>query len=404
MKNVIKGIHFLFLLILFFGTAADGQTKEAPGSACPDEKTLTREARTALVEVQKSMGKDNYKQALERLLRFTAAHPDDTHAYVTFTLAGLNLETGNIKESAAFYEKTIELCPAYAPAWQNLGKICYDLGRFERAAQAMEKTWELTGQSNHILRFHSAVARLSAKQPAKALAHLDFLTSGQAGPPEENWIRLLVQLSIENKKSAQALKTVERLLATPGAEPYLFRLAASLNLNLNDYKKAAQNLSAYSLTAPLSLAEQTLLADLYNNMGIPALAAENYEKALALKPECKLHERLASAWFEACNIKKALASLTRGLKAHPHSHSMWKLKGWIHYEKMEFDEASTAFAKAVVLNKKDGKSLFMHGLCACRAGQTVQALKILKQAAADHRYKTQAMALIRQMETAENPS
>ena len=58
-------------------------------------------------------------------------------------------------------------------------------------------------------------------------------------------------------------------------------------------------------------------------------------------------------------------------------------------------------AKALVLNKKDAKSLFMHGLCACRAGHTDQARKILKQAAAHRRYKTQAMALIRQMDAAD---
>lgn len=58
-------------------------------------------------------------------------------------------------------------------------------------------------------------------------------------------------------------------------------------------------------------------------------------------------------------------------------------------------------AKSLVLNKKDAKSLFMHGLCACRAGHTDQARKILKQAAAHRRYKNQAMDLIRQIEAAD---
>ncbi|WP_242637466.1 tetratricopeptide repeat protein [Desulfobacter hydrogenophilus] len=402
MKQCMEGFTvFLFLITIFSGTAAYSQPKEAPQGACPDEQTLTRDARLFLSEAQKLMAENKLNQASKQLTQFIAQHPDENHAYVTFTLAGLNLEMGKMETAVAFYEKTLALCPAYAPAWQNLGKICYDLGRFERAAQALEKTWELTGRTNHTLRFHSAVARLSAKQPAKALPHLEFLTSGQAGPPEENWVKLMVQLSIENKKSAKALKTVERLLAIPNAKPYLLRLAASLNLALNNHKKAAQNLSAYGLITPLPLREQTLLADLYNNIGIPALAAKNYEKALALKSSLKLYERLASAWFDACEMNKALAAVKQGLKAYPHSHAMWKLKGWIHYEAKVFNKASSAFAKALVLNKKDAKSLFMHGLCACRAGHTDQARKILKQAAAHRRYKTQAMALIRQMDAVD---
>ncbi len=388
----------LFFSVFFFVTAAWSATQSQPAPACPDENTLTRDARQALVDAQKLMGENKYKQALAGLTGFMEQHADDTHAYVSYMLAGLSLETGKMKDAAIYYEKTLELCPSFIPAWQNLGKVCYDLGRFETAAKAFEKTWELTGRNSPVLRYHAAVARLSAKQPKLALGHLEFLTSGQAGTPEEDWIKLLVQLSIENKKSARALKTIERLLAVPDADPYLFRLAASLNLDLNRYKQAAGNLAAYSLTTPLPVAEQTLLADLYNNLGIPARAAENYEKALVLKPSRKLHERLSSAWFEACDIEKALAALETGLKDYPKSHAMWKLKGWIYYDTQHFDKASAAFAKAFTLNKKDSKSLFMHGLCAYRAGHTKQARTILKQAAAHRNYKTKALALIRQMD------
>ncbi|PIE61124.1 MAG: hypothetical protein CSA29_04955 [Desulfobacterales bacterium] len=388
----------LLFSVYFFATAAWSDTQSQPAPTCPDEKSLTRDARLALVEAQKLMGENKYEQALKGLTGFIEQHPDDEHAYVNYTLAGLSLETGRMKGAVNYYEKTLELCPSYTPAWQNLGKVCYDLGQFQTAAQAFEKTWELTGRTTPVLRYHAAVARLSAGQPKLALGHLEYLTSGQAGPPEKDWIKLLVQLSIETKRSAKALKTIERLLAAPNADPYLFRLAATLNLDLNRYKQAAGNLAAYSLTTPLPIAEQTLLADLYNNLGIPARAAENYQKALAMKPSRKLHERLSSAWFEACNTQKALDALETGLKTYPKSHSMWKLKGWIYYDTQDFDKASAAFAKAYSLNKKDAKSLFMNGLCAFRAGHSNQARKILKQAAAHRNYKSKALALIRHMD------
>lgn len=390
---------FFMLSLLVFLAAMAAQPLSAAGK-CPDEKTLTRQARTALVEAQKLMNEKKMADARKTLETFVREYPEESHAYITYTMAGIYLEQGRMQAALDQYEKTIGFCPAYAPAWQNLGRVCYDMGKFSRAAIALEKTWELTGKKNHTLRFHAAAAYSSAKAPEKALPILEFLCSDQVGTPEETWVKLMVHLSIEQKRSKNAIKTVERLLAQPDPKPYLFRLVTSLYLDMNKYRKAAQTLNAYGLMAPLAPAEQTLLADLYNNLGIPARAADNYEKALILKPARKVHERLASAWFEACEHEKALTAAKEGLAIYPDSHALWKLVGWVHYENRAFDLASKAFYQASVLNPKDTKSLFMHGLCACRAGDRESAQKALRQAACNANYKAQAMGLIRQMETA----
>ncbi|WP_148278145.1 tetratricopeptide repeat protein [Desulfobacula toluolica] len=383
-------LFLVFVLLPASTGAADAQ--------CPDEKTLSRNARIALVAAQKQINENNPSNARQTLLKFNQEYPDENHPYVAYTLANLLVEKDLLSQALAQYQKTIDMCEGYAPAWQNMGKICFDLKKFNQAALAMEKTYELTGRKNHLLLFHAAVAHISDKKSEKALNHLQFLTSGKAGPPEAGWVKLMAQLSIEQQQTKKAIAIVENLLDKKNPDACLFRVAANLYLHMNKYRKAAEALSVYGMLCPLAIAEQTLLADLYNNLGIPFKAALHYEKVIEKKSEKKTYERLASAWLEACKPEKAMRAAEQGLKIHPKSQALWKIKAWIHYDNKEFHKASQAFLQACVLKKSDSKSLFMHGLCACKAGRHEIAKKALEKASCHSRYKKQALALIRQME------
>ena len=385
----------LMAAVLFWGTA------QAEKLRCPDQNTLTRGARTALVGAQKFISAKRISEAKSALEHFLRECPDETHAYITFLLADLSLQQGKTEEAQAGYEETLALCPDYAPAWQNLAKLCYDLGQFTRAGKAFDRAWELTGRMRHDLRFYAAAAYAAGKMPQEALALAQFLCSGKAGPPKPDWVKLMVQLSLESKgdkkKGTEAVTILERLLSESSPEPYLFRLAASLYLNRHDYDQAARTLAAYGLLNPLTYKETTLLADLYNTLGIPGKAAEHYEKALAMNPSQKLFEQLATARFESRDLQAGLEDSDRGLAAYPDSRALWKVRGWILYEKKDFNGASRAFQTAHSLNPKDTRSLYMHGLCACRAGHVESAKKALEQAAVHTEYRARAQGLIRQM-------
>ncbi len=390
-------------LILFLFFAVLTPTTEA-AAKCPDEKTLSRNGRIAMVEVQKMTSENKLAQAKATLLKFNRDYPDENHPYVAFTLAGLLTSENLLPSALVQYQKTIDMCPSYGPAWQNMGKICYELKKFDQAALALENAYELMDKKNYLLLFHAAIAHISDKNSEKALQHMQFLTSGQAGIPRPDWVKLLVNLSIEQHREKSAIATVEDLLAQDNPAPYLFRLAATLYLNVKKYRQAAEALSVYEILSPLTLPEQTLLADLYNNLGMPFKAAQCYEKILKKSPKKKIYKRLASAWLDACEPEKAIKAAKNGLAVHPSCQKLWKIKGWIHYEKKEFKQASQAFSQAVILKKTDSKSLFMHGLCACKAGQHDIAKKILKKASHCAPYKRQALALIRQMERKNNNS
>jgi len=392
---------FFMCLMIVVTSFSPAWAQTASKDSCPDEKTLTPNARTALVQAQKLITEKQMVQAEKVLTQFLQKYPDENHAFVAYTLAACYLDLNKENLALAQYEQTIEFCPGYAPAWQNLAKICFDLKKYDRAGRALEKAWELTGRKNHLLRFQAAVAFISAKKQKKALPILTNLCSGKVGAPEEKWVKLLVQTAVELKQPETALKTVERLLAGSEPDPYLFRLASVLYLETANYRKAAQNLEAYSLVKPLSRQERKLLADLYVNLGIPSRAAPNYEVLVASEPCARLWERTAACWFEACDYDQAIDAAQKGLAAFPKSPRLWRIKGWGHYENKRYDLASQAFAKASSLDHSDINSLFLHGLCACRAGDKDSAKKALEKVACHDRYKVRALGLIHEME-AEN--
>ncbi len=399
------------------------QTALAEPKSCPSDETLSRDARIALVEAQQWIHPpkdkpvdpkiDAVAKAMEILETFARKNPDELHPYVTFTLASLYLEKDQGEKALAEYEKTVELCPKYAPAWQNLGRLAFDLKQYIKAAEALETAWEIITPKNNDLRYHAAAAYISAEEPAKALEHMSFLVGGKAGTPKERWVKLYVHLSLELKKTPAAIKILESLLGKEDPPASYFRLATSLYLDKNRHKDAAKCLSAYGMFHPLSTREQMLLADLYNNLGLPYKAAQNYAKVAACpvtgakdtaSNRRRLYERMAASWMDACEPDKALNTADKGLETYPACYGLWKLKGWIHYDNEEFGQAANAFARAAKLKKNDARSLFMQGLCASRAGKKEEAKRILTLAARHKQYKKQAMGLIHQIETQPDPS
>ncbi len=391
---------WIFSLVVIFvfsvGAWAGTDQKKAEKPACPDQNTLTNPARIALVGAQKQMEEKHSDQAQKILEEFLASHPKENHPYITFTLGAIYLESDSLGKSRNMFTQSVEKCPVFSAAWQNLGKVCYDLKEYVRAAQAFDTVYELEGKPK--FRFHAAVAWMEAKKKTRAFDHMLFLTSGNAGPPKKEWVEFMAHLALELKRSKEAIPVLESLLAKKNPPAYLFKLVTSLYLEQNSYRKAAQSLSAYSMIKEMNPREMRLLGDLLYSQGVPMKAAIWYEKVNQVKPCLRNCVRLVSALNEGFSSQKAIQAADKGLQSYPESVELWRLKAWACYGEKHFQEAARCFSKVVRLNKKDAKSLFMSGLAAYRAGEKNKARAALKLAAAHKSYKNQANALIRQID------
>lgn len=372
--------------------------------SCTNDKTLSRNARVAMVNAQKHESESQVPKAMEILTKFMADFPDEIHVFIPYTLAGYELDSNHLSRAAKLYQKTLDICPEFAAAWQNLGKVSFDLKEYATAAKAFETVWILGNKTEYIYRYHAAIAHAQNKTKKKALEHLFFLTDGKVGTPDKNWVKLMAHLCMEEKQSPKALTIIEKLLKKDNPEPYLFKLATSLFLETNQYTKAAKALAAYSMMKPLTSSEQKLMADLYYNIGIPYKAAYLYEKTLNGNIEKDICEKAATAWYEAFEFDTALALIDDSLKTYPDSHVLWRLKAWISYEKSNFHQAGLLFSKASQLKRTDHQSLFMMGFSEFKAGEYKKASNTLKKAASKQQYKKQAKQLLAQIKSISEKS
>jgi len=49
---------------------------------------------------------------------------------------------GKEREALSHYKASVDLYPDYAPIWQNMGKICFDLKQYEKAGDCLLKAYE----------------------------------------------------------------------------------------------------------------------------------------------------------------------------------------------------------------------------------------------------------------------
>ncbi len=396
------GIKFFSMLCIFmfcfmgFVSSPWANEKKKFSPSCPDQNTLGTAARIALFEAQKKMGEERYAEAKKVLEKFLADHPNQNHPYIGITLGSLYLRANALTKARIMFEQCIDSCSEFSAAWQNLGKVCYDLKEYKKAAQAFDKVYEM--EEKPMFLYHGAVSWMAANRKELAFEKSLFLTQGKAGPPKKEWVELMVHLAMELKRSKEAVPILENLLAQPEPPAYLLKLATVVYLEQNSYRKAAQALSAYSMLEELKIREMQLLADLLHSQGIPLKAAVWYEKVYRAKPNLKNCLRLASCLHEGYAGKKALDFVEKGILSYPDSYKLWRIKAWICYGEKNFKESSHCFSKVAKLNKKDTKSLFMSGVAAYRAGEKERAKKVLKLVADKKKYTSQAKSLIRQID------
>lgn len=396
--KLIMKITSMLIFAVILG-AIPGRVSSLLASSDKGEESLTPNARIAMVAAQKEIELKNDRKAEKILLDFIKKYPGENHHFVEFTVAQILYNRNSPSQALEHYKNAVRLSPEYKPAWQNLAKICFDQKKFNEAAHAMEMAYAAGKERDYTLLFHATVAYISAKKPEKALPHIEFLSSGRAGTPEINWVKILATLSMELKCPERALKPIERLLQGKNPDPLLWRLAATLHLERKNYRDAAKALSIYAMLLPLSIEEELLLADLYSKLDIPIKASKLYEQVINKRPDEKLYIRLVSSLMQAGRSDEGCITAERGLLKYPRCHELWKMKGWLCYERNEFKKASTAFSKACEIKQNDNESRFMLGICANKSGQMEVAKKALKAVISCPEYKAHARALIKKLES-----
>ncbi len=371
----------LFVPVIVDATAAayrhiDDFSKEEPMETITD---LPRKARLALFKVQEYQDAGEPERAVEALHDFLKRNADSDHYLIRFFLANSLSQIDDGEGALANYRATVELEPRYRQGWLNLGEMAYNLGRYELAADAIWKGYELDPEKPTRLIYYASVAYLLAEKPDKAAPLLEELVSGSHGDPKMEWCRALVSVCLSLGDEKRGNRVVSRMLGVYPDDPDAWHIAFQYAASISDYERAAVGLTITGYLRELSREEIMQLADLYSVIKVPARASSYYDAALGDEASTKELERLASAYIASYDTKSALNTLQRAIDKEP-TPRLWSLMGDLHYMDKDYRASYVAFEQCARLDPENGRPYLMMGYCSIEMANYDEAIEKLEMA------------------------
>ncbi len=388
--------NFLLSALLLLAFSFELSASLCPAWAESEAPKLTPAVQKAVYTAQQAMEKKDYLKAEECLKKFIKKNPKKAHYLVEFTLANTLAVAGKDRDALPHYMAAANLYPGFTAAWQNMGKIYFDLKQYDKAGNCLLKAYELNEKKNHSLLYYAAVSYIMAKKERKALPHLEYLVSGEAGAPKTEWLEALLKVYMDLKLKEKAFAVVRRLIDENGDDPRWWKILAQLHLQQSDYEKAAAALTIHSYLTSINRQDIMLLGDLNNAIGVPLNAAQYYEKALTLKNNVADYEKLASAYIAAHRPAKAIEVLNRVLEEKPTS-TLWFMMGHVLYEEENFGKAYNAFDQSARLDRKSGRAYLMMGYCALQMDKKKTARSAFQKATRFPKQRKIAKELLKQV-------
>ena len=414
------------------------------GAAASPETALPLAAGMCVTKAQTLIQQGQLEAAITVLEKFrdkqkevdasTAAKKGYSHYYIDFLLGNTLLmgSESNTKQHKTWlnkaikaYEQAVKKKPELAPAWLNLAKCRYDLGRMKDAADAFIKGYDTSDTKNADHLYYAAICyfqshentralkifeRLIQQHPnafslerretfvsilfaidknTTALPHVEILAKKFTGKKKKKWQEILLYQYLQLKMEKKALAYGKMLTRTDPTEPRWWKAVSHLYLNRNDLKNGLSHLVIYSYLTPTSSEEQRLMADLYLSMGIPSQASKIYETILSKDENFKIIKRMIHACTAAHEPDKAIVWIDRGL-ALKSDFELLTRKAALLYEMKQYNKAAEVYEQIIKKTKKPGEYLLLLGYCAWNLDQPNRAKTAFEQASKFKKQKKSA--------------
>jgi len=361
-------------LIILFALASSGVWAEN----CPNEPmSVEPHLHAVLTRAKKEMEKDRNQEALKLLLDYSRENSSKTHPQIPFLKGLIEYRLKNFKKSEVLFKKAIELNPCFGEAWQNLAVLYYQRKQPAKAADAMEKAFALIKPENPDLQYQSALFRLMAKQPEKAIVTLEQLTKKR--PSRTDWLISLAQARKQVGQTAKAAETLEKAYEK-SRDPDLLYESAVLRIASKEPKKAIALLQELIRLPHPKRNGFLLLADTLKKEKRTVEAASVLQTAAKRLGAPELQYQAALLFVHAEKPASALP-LLQDLAAKANAKPQWRTS-LVHVllKLGKNDEAAKVLAQG-----KPGEALgadrFRSALLYLKDGMPQKALPILQQLA-----------------------
>lgn len=147
-----------------------------------------------------------------------------------------------------------------------------------------------------------------------------------------------------------------------------------------DWKNEDNLWIATGKTSPSSPNTHNNLGDVYGRQGDKQAALQEFQKAIALKPDYgDAYHNLANTYRELNELDKALENYQNALKYNPNLWQSYQNMGAIYFEQKKYDLALLSFQKAAQINPRNLSLQNAIGIVYLSMGDKNKAGEIFKQ-------------------------
>lgn len=268
------------------------------------------------------------------LLLCGRVHPQSPEVQRLYQQAHDDSEAGHFDQAIAEYKRILHLAPEIAPAYNNLGRLYFNLGRFPDAAEVLRQGLAVDPS------MHAAEIILGASdlQLGRTSEAVPLLQRGVEAMPDDRFARLtLAQALVKTDHPDDAIAQLNLLLAHAPNDQEVWYTLGKLHLQLS--QAALTRAQAIDPNTPLA---HQLAGEVMEGMANTPGAITEYKLALAAAPDdTAALDHLASIYWSTGDWAHAQDSL-RTLVARQPSNCIahWKLANTL-------DELDTELADAL---------------------------------------------------------
>lgn len=227
--------------------------------------------------------------------------------------------TGNSAEAVADYRKIIKLDPSLGAAYNNLGRLLFNLGQFAEAANVLAAGLQVEPEM-HPAQIMLGASYLALGQPKSALAPLQ---AGVEAMPDDRFARLtLARTLLALEQPEQAVPQLQAMLRSSPKDQEAWYLLGKVHLELS--QRAFAEVQSIDPAAPLAhLLEGEIMESMQNSPG----AIEAYKRAIAAAPaDAAPLEHLANLYRHLADWAHARTSYQQLILMQPgNCTAHWKL-------------------------------------------------------------------------------
>ena len=256
---------------------------------------------------------------LAAALTVPAGHAQSAAVQQLYEQAHEAQQTGNTEKAIATYRELLRQDPSIAPAYNNLGRLYFNLNRFAEAAEVLERGLALNPDMAPA-QIMLGASYLQLNQPEKAL---EPLQQGIRSLPDDHFAQqTLAEALLRTHRTPEAAAQLQKLVQADPQDQQSWYLLGKVELQLS--QEAFARMRSINPNSPLA---HQLSGEIMESMQNTPGAIAEYKQALALAPDnAEALSHLASLYWSTGDWTAAKPALTRYIAQRPGDcGAQWKL-------------------------------------------------------------------------------